>query len=226
MTLDTHTPVSPDTRGPQATPPDLPGKEESDSWAVHFEPGKSINPKNWGVGHRWFLTVVAGVLVFNSTLASSAPTGIVDGMIDYFGFSQEVCTLGWTSYPSIHWMIPVLAGAFIGIGTLGMFVSLFNYIIDVYLWSAASALVAVTIVRSHFGAAFSLFATQMYEKLGTQWASTLLGFLNLLMVPIPVVLMRYGHLLRAQSKFSPNRAGIVDEGGKCRRSGCEMTIAR
>ncbi|WVQ72033.1 hypothetical protein IAR50_001577 [Cryptococcus sp. DSM 104548] len=112
---------------------------------------------------------------------------------------------GWTSYSSIHWISPVLAGAFIGVGTLGMFVSLFNYIIDVYLWSAASALAAATVVRSLFGAAFPLFATQMYEKLGTQWASSLLGFLALLMAPIPIVLMKYGHHLRARSKFSPSR---------------------
>ena len=57
----------------------------------------------------------------------------------------------------------------------------FNYIIDVYLWSAASALSAATVCRSAFGAGFPLFATQMYEKLGPQWASSLLGFLALVM---------------------------------------------
>ncbi|WVW85397.1 hypothetical protein I302_107435 [Kwoniella bestiolae CBS 10118] len=112
---------------------------------------------------------------------------------------------GWTSYSSIHWISPVIAGTLIGVGTLGMFVSLFNYIIDVYLWSAASALAGATIVRSLFGAAFPLFATQMYEKLGTQWASSLLGFLALLMAPIPIVLMIFGPKLRAKSKFSPNK---------------------
>ncbi|WWC90577.1 uncharacterized protein L201_005513 [Kwoniella dendrophila CBS 6074] len=112
---------------------------------------------------------------------------------------------GWTSYSSIHWISPVLAAVLIGVGTLGMFVSLFNYIIDVYLWSAASALAGATIVRSLFGAAFPLFATQMYEKLGTQWASALLGFLALLLAPIPMVLMVFGPKLRARSKFSPNK---------------------
>ncbi|WVR09419.1 hypothetical protein IAU60_006486 [Kwoniella sp. DSM 27419] len=113
---------------------------------------------------------------------------------------------GWTSYSSIHWISPVIAGGLIGVGTLGMFVSLFNYIIDVYLWSAASALAGATIVRSLFGAAFPLFASQMYAKLGTQWASSLLGFLALLLAPIPLVLMIYGKKLRARSRFSPNKA--------------------
>ena len=81
----------------------------------------------------------------------------------------------------------------------------FNYIIDVYLWAAASALAGTTVIRSAFGAAFPLFANQMYSKLGTQWASSLLGFLALLMAPIPMVLMRYGPALRARSRYSPNK---------------------
>ena len=32
---------------------------------------------------------------------------------------------GWTgNYPSVHWMSPILAGGLIGVGVLGMFVSL------------------------------------------------------------------------------------------------------
>ncbi|WVQ79707.1 hypothetical protein IAT38_001807 [Cryptococcus sp. DSM 104549] len=113
---------------------------------------------------------------------------------------------GWTSYSSIHWISPVLAGGLIGVATLGMFVSLFNYIIDVYLWSAASALAVATVFRSLFGAGFPLFATQMFEKLGTQWASSLLGFIALVLAPIPIVLMKYGKHLRARSKYSPNKS--------------------
>jgi len=30
----------------------------------------------------------------------------------------------WSSYPSIHWISPVLAGALLGFSVLGMFVSL------------------------------------------------------------------------------------------------------
>jgi len=112
---------------------------------------------------------------------------------------------GWTSYSSIHWISPVLAGGLIGVGVLGMFVSLFNYIIDVYLWAAASALAATTVVRSLFGAGFPMFATQMYEKLGTQWASSLLGFIALVLAPIPIVLTIYGPTLRQRSKYSPNK---------------------
>lgn len=66
-----------------------------------------------------------------------------------------------------------------------------NYIIDSYLFVAASVLAAVTVCRSVAGAAFPLFATQMYEALGTEWASSLLGFVALGLMPIPFLLMKY-----------------------------------
>lgn len=76
--------------------------------------------------------------------------------------------------------------------------------IDVYLSEAASALSASTIVRSLFGATFPLFASQMYKALNPRWASTLLGCVAVLMIPIPVLFIRYGPALRKRSRFSPS----------------------
>jgi hypothetical protein len=98
----------------------------------------------------------------------------------------------------------------------------FNFIIDTYLQESATALSANTIVRSLFGAGFpvnlflrsgqlysnrpnlQLFASQLYDKLGPRWASTLLGCIALVMIPIPVLFMRYGHILRARSRYTPH----------------------
>jgi len=48
-------------------------------------------------------------------------------------------------------------------------------------------------MRSSFGAAFPLFAGAMFSKLGVGWASSLLGFLALLFVPIPFLLYKVSH---------------------------------
>ncbi|KAF2641112.1 benomyl/methotrexate resistance protein [Massarina eburnea CBS 473.64] len=48
---------------------------------------------------------------------------------------------------------------------------------------AASALAANSFARSYFAAAFPLFGVQMYNKLGYQWATSLLAFLALAMAP-------------------------------------------
>ncbi|RXK34710.1 polyamine transporter 1, partial [Tremella mesenterica] len=64
-----------------------------DPWAVKFEPGEKINPKNWGVAYRWWLTSLAGLFVLNSTFASSSPSGIITDLEEYFHISQEVAVL-------------------------------------------------------------------------------------------------------------------------------------
>lgn len=63
-------------------------------WEVSWDgPDDPANPKNWGVTYRWFLTGVGGLLVFNSTFASSAPSGSLAAMEKYFGFDQIIGTL-------------------------------------------------------------------------------------------------------------------------------------
>lgn len=42
----------------------------------------------------------------------------------------------------------------------------------------------------------------MYERLGFQWASTLLAFLSLLFVPIPIWWFYKGRALRLKSPFA------------------------
>ena len=79
---------------------------------------------------------------------------------------------GWTSYPSISFWAPAMSGVLMGCSVVWIFVSfrctvvfsndshstsqlaLFNYMIDAYLYVAASALAANTVVRSASGAAF------------------------------------------------------------------------
>ncbi|KAF8837632.1 hypothetical protein BDN67DRAFT_908895, partial [Paxillus ammoniavirescens] len=51
---------------------------------------------------------------------------------------------------------------------------------------------------------FQLFSTQMYVKLGPEWASSLLGVIARAMIPIPCVLTKYGPVLRAKLKFAPS----------------------
>lgn len=68
---------------------------------------------------------------------------------------------------------------------------------------AASALAANTFMRSGFGAIFPLFATYMFDGMGIQWASTLLGCVALLLAPMPVLFLMYGKKIRGRSKFAP-----------------------
>lgn len=76
-----------------------------------------------------------------------------------------------------------------------------NYIIDVYTVHANSAIASNTLVRALSGAGFPLFATAMYHTLGTDWATSLLAFLCVALIPVPICFFVYGKRLRALSSF-------------------------
>lgn len=41
----------------------------------------------------------------------------------------------------------------------------------------------------------------VYRRLGIAWATSLLGFVSLAMLPIPWVLYRWGRVIRGKSRF-------------------------
>ncbi|KAI4107169.1 MAG: hypothetical protein L6R37_001746 [Teloschistes peruensis] len=120
------------------------------------------------------------------------------------GFFIPICLFwfGWSARPSIHWIMPIIGSSYFAIGTFLLFNSVLNYLGDAYPEYAASVLAGNDFMRSSFGAGFPLFATAMYKNLGVGWASSLLGFLAIVFIPIPFVLYRYGEKLRKASKHA------------------------
>ncbi|KAK5133776.1 hypothetical protein LTR08_007426 [Meristemomyces frigidus] len=108
----------------------------------------------------------------------------------------------WTSFPSINPWPQIISGVFIGCGIIMVFMPAVIYLVDVYLYDANSALAANAFVRSFVAAAFPLFSTAMYTKLGVQWATSLLAFLCLALVPAPILLYKYGQKIRSWSRFA------------------------
>lgn len=42
----------------------------------------------------------------------------------------------------------------------------------------------------------------MYQTLGFQWASSLLAFLTVVMMPFPYIFFRYGKKIRSKSRYA------------------------
>ncbi|KAJ5542099.1 Major facilitator superfamily domain general substrate transporter [Penicillium sp. DV-2018c] len=119
-------------------------------------------------------------------------------------FSAGLFWFGWTGFQgTIHWIVPTLSGLFTGFGLLIIFIQLFNYLIDTYLMFAASAIAANTFCRSMLAASFPLFSRQMFNGMGIEWASTLLGCVAAILVPIPIGFYFFGKNLRMKSKYAP-----------------------
>lgn len=116
----------------------------------------------------------------------------------YFG---AVFMQAWTASPNINPWIPIMAGLPFGIAFSTIFMGVLNYLTDAYVVFSASALAAASMCRSIWGAVLPLAAKDMYEKLGTQWATSVLGFAAVGMSVIPFLFLKYGDKIRANSRF-------------------------
>jgi len=107
---------------------------------------------------------------------------------------------GWSSKENVHWIVPIIASALFPMGAVLLFNALLLYQGDTYPKYVGSVLAGNDLVRGVFGASFPLFATAMFRRLHIDWGCSLLGFLSLLFVPIPILFWRYGKTLRLASK--------------------------
>lgn len=109
---------------------------------------------------------------------------------------------GWTSFPSIHWIVPTLA---IGCATMGIFsiyLAVFNYLADTYHRYASSALAAQSFCRNMLAGVFPLVTSAMFHRMTFAGASSFLGGLGAVLTIVPWVLVFYGPRIRARSKFA------------------------
>ncbi|RAQ45546.1 MFS multidrug transporter [Aspergillus flavus] len=112
---------------------------------------------------------------------------------------------GWSAQTHSHWIMPNIG---IGIYALGLIMSyqcIQAYVLDCYAVYAASAMGALTILRSLLGFVLPILAPLIYRTLGYGWGSSLLALWALVMGGlVPVLLWRYGAVLR-------KRSGILEE---------------
>lgn len=112
---------------------------------------------------------------------------------------------GWTTYTSIHWIVPIIGSALFGAGTLLAFMGMWTFLVESYPLYAASALAANSFCRNSFAAVFPIFGKAMYENLGYQWATFLLAMISLVMMPFPFIFYRYGDWFRSKSHYAGGR---------------------
>ena len=112
---------------------------------------------------------------------------------------------GWTADKQVHWIVPIIGMFPFGFGMMGIYLPIQTYIIDCYPAYAASANATLTATRSLVGALLPLAGPKMFQSLGLGWGNSLLGFLALAFVPIPIFFNRYGKTIR--ERFPVNLGG-------------------
>lgn len=103
---------------------------------------------------------------------------------------------GWSLQAKAHWIVPIIGLFPFAFGLVGIFGTLQTYIIDSYPRYAASGIAAITVSRSLVGALLPLAGPTMYRALGYGWGNSLLGFITLAMLLMPIIFNRVGASLR------------------------------
>ncbi|KAF8624243.1 hypothetical protein AX15_005973 [Amanita polypyramis BW_CC] len=110
---------------------------------------------------------------------------------------------GWAAQAGIHWIATDIGIAVMGGGISLVFLSLQTYVVDAFTLYAASALAAVSFLRSLAGFGFPLFAPVMYNKLGYGKANTILACVAIALGWLaPWIFWKYGKRIRAMSRYA------------------------
>jgi hypothetical protein len=117
------------------------------------------------------------------------------------GLPVGVFVYGWTTYYKVHWIVPIIFTSFIGLGNLTAMMTIQTYLVDAFTIHAASAIAANTVLRSIFGAFLPLAGLNMYDALGLGWGNSLLGFISVAFIPVPILFRYYGERIRTNPKL-------------------------
>ncbi|KAK5169405.1 uncharacterized protein LTR77_005380 [Saxophila tyrrhenica] len=108
--------------------------------------------------------------------------------------------LAWSDFPSVSYWSPIVACAFFGFSLLSVFLSIYVYLIQAFTRYAASALVAVTLVRYTLGGCMVIVAMPTYRNLGDHHATTILAAVAASFTPVPFLLYFKGQSIRGASR--------------------------
>ncbi|KAI9689945.1 MAG: hypothetical protein M1822_009827 [Bathelium mastoideum] len=104
---------------------------------------------------------------------------------------------GWTAQTHVQWIVPIIATGVLGFGLTATTIPASSYIVDAFGIHAASAMAANIVTRNLFGTVLPLAGPPLYRTLGLGWGSSVLGFVALVFVPVPIIMMRYGDSIRS-----------------------------
>lgn len=93
-----------------SVPSDKPGPPADDPFLVTFQTHPNLNPLAFSLGKKRALTALAGLLVLNSTFASSGPSNLLPALREHFGFSAVIGALTIAIFVAGYCVGPLLWG--------------------------------------------------------------------------------------------------------------------
>lgn len=116
-------------------------------------------------------------------------------------FPAGLIWYGWTAHFRVHWIVPMIGTSFVGYGGTLAFLPVQMYLVDAFQLYAASAIATNTVARNIIGATLPLAGNRLYGSLGLGWGNTLLGLICVAIIPVPILFVKYGKVLRNHARF-------------------------
>lgn len=131
---------------------------------------------------------------------------LISSLTGSFVLPVGMFIVAWTAQYRVHWAVPIFFQGVVMLSSMLVYAGATLYMLDAYgpLYGA-SASGALQLSRYMLSAAFPLFALRMFQTLGVGWALSLLGFITLLMAPIPWLFWYYGPQIRARSRYETSQ---------------------
>lgn len=112
----------------------------------------------------------------------------------------------WTSTASVHWIVPMIGGALFAQGAFFIFQPLFSYLAVSYPRYVASVFAGNSLMRCLLAGVGPLYGSHMFRNTGSSkfpvgWGGSILGFMTVAMIGIPILFHLRGPKLRSVSKF-------------------------
>ena len=108
---------------------------------------------------------------------------------------------GWTAQARLQWMAPSSGTALIGFGLMVTIVPSNSYLVDAFGIHAVSAIGAGNHLRATFGAVSPLAGPPLYPRLGLGWGHSVLAFIAMAFIPMPLLLIKSGERTQRKSRF-------------------------
>ncbi|KAI9685413.1 MAG: hypothetical protein M1822_004544 [Bathelium mastoideum] len=136
------------------------------------------------------------------------PTVIVGGVLLPIG----LFVFGWTGEKHSPILLPIFGTGIIFFSFILCSISTMGYLVDAFEDYSGSAL-AVMVVMRGLGATFLPMAgPALYGGLGLGWGNSLLAFVTIALLPIPVLIMNFGHRMKGMTKLEmEGRASSVEQ---------------
>lgn len=133
-----------------------------------------------------------------STPEMRLPQGLMGAVLTVIGLFW----FGYTSFESIHWIVPVIGSAVYGFGALSVMLCTFAYVVDTYMMQSAPAFAAIGLIRSIVTGVLPLCGGYFYQNLNPRNATLILACIALAEIAIPVCAMKWGQTIRNRSTFA------------------------